>query len=438
MFLIFGAVSVLFQYNGVNPLNLRSFIPNTPLLTPQDGSEAHERIAKIKSSRADAMRNVIWGFASLFGIIFAIVGIFNSIHRTQQKDLDLSHEENSQLAARRIADSDLFSSGVTKLGAPEPEIQVGGLYELEFLAKADLENSLTDASFPIAIKNTIASFIRLKSSTEDADRSALQTAAIVLSRTFANLHNFSNASGDHENDFDDRLNLRGANFSTFNFPSGMNFRNIDLTGADFSSARLVKATFDNTNLSGSNFIESNLTLARITNSELTNSSLEDAILQNTDFTSSYGLTPQMMDSASIKEYNNLVGLSPTIVNFLKNKESTKSQQNDENGLKTHELRNEYLDQIKAIEGTVDSLLFIKVIRLLGPAIYNRDTALVSCSDESERNSIAKGFGVKRLDLTHKDALELVEKTCLKMKKSRFKSRVVFYYFMAKEIGSTLD
>jgi len=63
----------------------------------------------------------------------------------------------------------------------------------------------------------------------------------------------------------------------------------------------------------------------------------------------------------------------------------------------------------------------------------RDGSLVACSDESEKDTIAKGFATKKLGLKTGQA-ELVTDICTQMKPDRFKSRVTFYYLAAKKAG----
>ena len=75
----------------------------------------------------------------------------------------------------------------------------------------------------------------------------------------------------------------------------------------------------------------------------------------------------------------------------------------------------------------------KVVNYCGIALRTRDGSLVACSDESEKDTIAKGFVTKKLGLESGQA-ELVTDVCQQMKPDRFKSRVTFYYLAAKKAG----
>ena len=60
---------------------------------------------------------------------------------------------------------------------------------------------------------------------------------------------------------------------------------------------------------------------------------------------------------------------------------------------------------------------------------------MACSDESELETIAKGFMKKKLGVEDKEeALEKVKAVCETMKPHRMKNRVTFYYLLAKNEG----
>jgi len=225
-----GMLFFLLFKNGINPFDLNAFIADPILISPSSTNVAID-ISKIKTARADSLKNIVWAFGSTFGLFFAVVGIVNSIYRTEQKDREIQQ-------TRRATDSDLFSNAVTKLGAKEPEIQVGGLYELEFLAKLDLDNKKTDASLPIVIKQTLANFIRLKSKLQtSAEKSAVETALVIISNSFSKV---SNSKDKNESDLGeyDLLNLSGVTFNNYKFPTEMNLNDIDFSGSVFLDCTL--------------------------------------------------------------------------------------------------------------------------------------------------------------------------------------------------------
>ena len=79
----------------------------------------------------------------------------------------------------------------------------------------------------------------------------------------------------------------------------------------------------------------------------------------------------------------------------------------------------------------------KVVNFCGIALRNRDSSLVSCSDEAERNRVRDGFCVKKLDMNTAVASAAIETVCQTMKQDRNKQRVTFYYLLANNAG-TLD
>ena len=76
----------------------------------------------------------------------------------------------------------------------------------------------------------------------------------------------------------------------------------------------------------------------------------------------------------------------------------------------------------------------KVVNFCGIALRNRDSSLVSCSDEAERNRVRDGFCAKKLDMNTAVASAAIETVCLTMKQDRNKQRVTFYYLLAKNAG----
>ena len=112
--LLFGLLLLLLSRNSINPVNLRSFIPDEVLISPMEDLTALAEVAKIKTLRADALRNIVWAFGSSLGLFLALIGVVNSIHRTQQKDQEIVNQRASEKAERRVADSNLFSNGVTR------------------------------------------------------------------------------------------------------------------------------------------------------------------------------------------------------------------------------------------------------------------------------------------------------------------------------------
>ncbi len=82
-------------------------------------------------------------------------------------------------------------------------------------------------------------------------------------------------------------------------------------------------------------------------------------------------------------------------------------------------------------------LIEKVTTGLGPVIYNADTELVSCSDQSELNTVKKGFLAQKIKVPNDDAVynAALKKVCEKMGSSnRNKYRALFYALLTVEFG----
>lgn len=77
-----------------------------------------------------------------------------------------------------------------------------------------------------------------------------------------------------------------------------------------------------------------------------------------------------------------------------------------------------------------------IVRHLGIALSDADSALVACSDKSERDRVRDSFLKKKLALTEADAEldKAVEETCKKMSAEANKSRVTFYYLLAEKFN----
>ncbi len=96
----------------------------------------------------------------------------------------------------------------------------------------------------------------------------------------------------------------------------------------------------------------------------------------------------------------------------------------------------YTGEMKKLGISFDAGLFEKVAKGLGPSIYNRDAETVSCSQESELETVKKNFLIKKLgckDGSHLD--DAIKKVCDKMgSANRNKYRAIFYYLLVKEMG----
>ena len=96
---------------------------------------------------------------------------------------------------------------------------------------------------------------------------------------------------------------------------------------------------------------------------------------------------------------------------------------------------EYLRVTREYDADVDPAIVTKIEKHLGASLKNRDSKYVACSDETELETIVKGFMKKKMGIDDKAvAMEKVKAVCVTMKPTRMKNRVTFYYLLAKAEG----
>ncbi|RKQ72221.1 ribosomal protein L15 [Litorimonas taeanensis] len=99
----------------------------------------------------------------------------------------------------------------------------------------------------------------------------------------------------------------------------------------------------------------------------------------------------------------------------------------------------YLAPTREYDADADNAIVTKIEKYLGASLKNRDAKYVSCSDETELETIVKGFMKKKMGVEDKDAaMEKVKAVCETMKPTRMKNRVTFYYLLAKNEGKLGD
>ena len=100
-----------------------------------------------------------------------------------------------------------------------------------------------------------------------------------------------------------------------------------------------------------------------------------------------------------------------------------------------EEESEYLRVTREYDADVDPAIVIKIEKHLGASLKNRDSKYVACSDETELETIVKGFMKKKMGIDDKEAaMDKVKAVCTTMKPTRMKNRVTFYYLLAKNEG----
>jgi len=96
----------------------------------------------------------------------------------------------------------------------------------------------------------------------------------------------------------------------------------------------------------------------------------------------------------------------------------------------------HVDAATKYDADVNPLHIKAIVDHLGIALNSRDGKFVACSDAAERETVAKSWLLKKLgieaDMAVLDAK--VAAVCETMKADRMKSRVTFYYLLAKAEG----
>ena len=100
-----------------------------------------------------------------------------------------------------------------------------------------------------------------------------------------------------------------------------------------------------------------------------------------------------------------------------------------------EEESEYLRVTREYDAEVDPAIVTKIEKHLGASLTNKDSKYVACSDETELETIVKGFMKKKMGIEDAAvAMEKVKAVCTIMKPTRMKNRVTFYYLLAKAEG----
>ena len=95
---------------------------------------------------------------------------------------------------------------------------------------------------------------------------------------------------------------------------------------------------------------------------------------------------------------------------------------------------DYLADVKKYDAAADAAVVDKIVKHLGIALRNRDSSLVSATDQKELDRVRDNWGVKKLGVDAAAAEAAVGKVAKAMAGDRSKGRVTFYYLVAKELG----
>ena len=96
------------------------------------------------------------------------------------------------------------------------------------------------------------------------------------------------------------------------------------------------------------------------------------------------------------------------------------------------------DQLAAVKehtSNVNEAAVAAIVKYCGIALRGADSSLVSTSDPKELATVRDGFAAKKLGLSAAAADEGIKSMVEKMKATKRKSRVAFYYLLAGATGT---
>lgn len=99
---------------------------------------------------------------------------------------------------------------------------------------------------------------------------------------------------------------------------------------------------------------------------------------------------------------------------------------------------DFLPDVQRYDASADEAAVKGIVKHLGIALHkpDGDSALVSCSDKAELDRVRDGWLKKKLARSESDGDldSAIGAVCETMKDDRRKSRVTFYYLLAKNYG----
>ena len=100
---------------------------------------------------------------------------------------------------------------------------------------------------------------------------------------------------------------------------------------------------------------------------------------------------------------------------------------------------DYLADVQRYDSGADADVVQKIVKHLGIALQSKDASLVSCSDASELDRVKEKWCMKKLGATDEARCDsVIAGVCETMSADHNKSRVTFYYLVAKEMGQLGD
>ena len=95
---------------------------------------------------------------------------------------------------------------------------------------------------------------------------------------------------------------------------------------------------------------------------------------------------------------------------------------------------DYLADVRKYDAGADEAVVKKIVNHLGIALRNKDSSLVASSDPEELGRVKEKWCGKKLGVEEDAADKAIAATVAAMKADHSKSRVTFYYLVAKELG----
>ena len=96
---------------------------------------------------------------------------------------------------------------------------------------------------------------------------------------------------------------------------------------------------------------------------------------------------------------------------------------------------DYAADVRNHTSNVNEAAVAAIVKYCGIALRGADSSLVSASDPKELATVRDGFAAKKLGLTPEAADAGIKAVVEKMKATRQKSRVTFYYLLAEATGT---
>ncbi len=96
---------------------------------------------------------------------------------------------------------------------------------------------------------------------------------------------------------------------------------------------------------------------------------------------------------------------------------------------------DYIEDVRKYDASASAEVVEKIVKHLGIALRNRNSSLVSCQDLKELGRVRDNWAGKKLGVADgAKADSVIEKVCQTMAADNTKSRVTFYYLVAKHLG----